>query len=704
MSRMKKMRILFSILTFGALQAHATVDAVDFQTTLVCAGSQTTLTSTSTVSGGATITDWNWDLDADGQFDDASGPSISYQFPAAGVYNVGLQIITDMDPPAAAYKLITVNPVPTANFSAPDVCEGTVSALADQSTISGNGSITNWEWDLDNDGLYDNATGSVIAHDFVNAGSYIVGLQVTSDQGCQSTTTENVTVDPMPTVEFTATEICLGNQTELEGTTTIASGQVVSYEWELNEEFGMTPYNDATGQSTTYQFGADGNYQIGLQVTSDQGCVNQAVQVVTIAPFPFVGFVTGNACQSQIVNFENTTNNIVGTIDYDWTFGNEGTSTDYEPTFTFSGAGAVQVTLIGTTSFGCADTMIQTVQVYPTPLADFTFTEVCIGEETEFTNQTDPKGATIDEYDWFFGDGDQGFGNNPSHEYATADSFLVAMVASTTDGCYDTVEHYVNVWALPVPVITSDGPLEFCDGEQVTLSVSPMGDVRLWSTGDDTQSTTVDTTGNYNVQIIDMHGCKGNADVDVVSHLLPEITVSNDTLISLGQSVTLWAEGADHSYSWSPETYLDDPTIQTPESITPKETITYTVTGGDIHYYIGVPFYCYSSADVTVEVNVDYNLGPVNLFTPNGDNSNTRFYIENLECYEDCIVKVYNRWGTEVYSSDKDEDEDDSGFWIGTRGGDELPDGTYYYIIECDGKEDRFDGAVTIFRGDKRSY
>lgn len=679
------MRILFSILTLIAFQAHATIDAVDFSTTLVCEGSQTTLTSTSTVSGGATITNWNWDLDADGQFDDAFGPSISYQFNNAGTFNVGLQIVTDMDPPAAAYKLITVNPVPVADFSAPDVCEGTVSALADQSTIA-SGSISNWQWDLDNDGLYDDATGSVIANDFVNAGSYVVGLQVTSDQGCQATTTENVTVDPMPTVGFSVTNVCLGNQTELNAISTVSSGQVVSYEWELN---GNNFFDDATGMAITNQFSADGDYQIGLRVTSDQGCVHDTFQLVTIAPFPFVGFLTDDACQNQPVDFENITNNVVGSIDYSWTFGLEGTSTEFEPSFTFSSAGPAQVTLIGITSYGCADTMVQTVEVFPTPQADFTFTEVCLGFVTNFTNVTDPKGSTIQNYFWDLGDQNTDGGVNPFHTYISPDSFLVTMVAYTTDGCRDTVQHYVNVWPLPDPEITSDGPLQFCYGEDVTLTVNPAGTPTLWSTGETTQSVTVDTTNTYEVQITDEHGCLGQEQIDVLSWLLPDLTISNDTTVSLGENVPLWVQGAA-DYDWSPETYLlnYDPILpnDTITSYNPKENITYTVIGTD---YNG----CQSEISVSISVLMDYNLKPVNLFTPNGDGSNERFYVGNIDCYSDCVLKVYNRWGLEVYSSNAYKND-----WTGTFNNDPLPDGTYYYVIECDGREDRFDGAVTILR------
>lgn len=676
------MRILFSMLTLVALQAQANIDAVDFSTTLVCEGSQTTLTSTSTVSGGATITNWNWDLDADGQFDDAFGPSINFQFNASGTFNVGLQIITDMDPPAAAYKLIVVNPVPNADFTAPDVCEGSVSALADQSTIA-SGSIDTWEWDLDNNGLYDDATGSVIANNFGNAGSYVVGLLITSDQGCQATTSENVTVDPMPTVEFSVANVCLGNQTELTASSTVSSGQVTSYAWELN---GNGFFDDATGLMISNQFSADGDYQIGLQVTSDQGCVNDTFQLVTIAPFPFVGFLTDDACQNQEVDFTNITNNVVGSISYDWTFGVEGTSTDVNPTFSFSSAGPAQVTLIGTTSFGCADTMTQTVQVFPTPEADFSFTEVCIGNTTFFTNETDPKGATVESYFWDFGDLNTGVGSDPFHNYIQPDSFLVTMVAYTTDGCRDTVEHYVNVWSLPNPEITAGGPLAFCYGENVTLTVNPVGTPTIWSTGETSQSITVDTTDTYEVTIIDEHGCQGEEQIDVLSWLLPVLTISNDTTVSLGEDVPLWVEGAN-MYDWTPTTYLDDATSAYPISIDPEGNITYTVTGTDLNG-------CQSQTSVNVTVLMDYNLKPVNLFTPNSDGRNERFYVGNIDSYSDCVVRVYNRWGVEVFSDNAYQND-----WTGQDfNGDDLPDGTYYYIIECDGREDRFDGAVTILR------
>jgi gliding motility-associated-like protein len=96
---------------------------------------------------------------------------------------------------------------------------------------------------------------------------------------------------------------------------------------------------------------------------------------------------------------------------------------------------------------------------------------------------------------------------------------------------------------------------------------------------------------------------------------------------------------------------------------------------------------------VSVRVTIDYNLKPVNLFTPNGDGSNERFYVGNIDQYSDCGVTVFNRYGNQVFSEKPYLNN-----WTGTFNNSPLPEGSYYYIIDCDGRPERFDGSVTILR------
>ena len=68
--------------------------------------------------------------------------------------------------------------------------------------------------------------------------------------------------------------------------------------------------------------------------------------------------------------------------------------------------------------------------------------------------------------------------------------------------------------------------------------------------------------------------------------------------------------------------------------------------------------------------------------TPNGDQHNDLFEIGlDVDCGFSYNVKIFNRWGNEVFSSRNYQNN-----WNGTSSnafsGDKLPSGTYYYIVE----------------------
>ncbi len=79
-----------------------------------------------------------------------------------------------------------------------------------------------------------------------------------------------------------------------------------------------------------------------------------------------------------------------------------------------------------------------------------------------------------------------------------------------------------------------------------------------------------------------------------------------------------------------------------------------------------------------------------NSFSPNGDNLNDTWIVENCE---DCHVTVYNRNGNLVFIS-----EDNSLNWDGTFKNTKVPDATYYYIIDTKTTEGILKGSVTIIR------
>ncbi|MEM9822867.1 MAG: gliding motility-associated C-terminal domain-containing protein, partial [Bacteroidota bacterium] len=81
-------------------------------------------------------------------------------------------------------------------------------------------------------------------------------------------------------------------------------------------------------------------------------------------------------------------------------------------------------------------------------------------------------------------------------------------------------------------------------------------------------------------------------------------------------------------------------------------------------------------------------------FSPNGDGVNDFFQIRGIERFPNNSVLVFNRWGNEVFRSRGYTN--DQG-WDGRWEGKDLPDGTYFYVIE-DGEGNQYSGYVQIHR------
>ncbi|MFT4524706.1 MAG: gliding motility-associated-like protein [Bacteroidia bacterium] len=680
---MKIISKLLLIFAVGFSQQLLAVPMAEFTPDSVCEGTQTTFVSTSTVDPGDFIVSWEWEFVPGSGFTDASGPTANWPFPGPGTFNVGLRITTNLGLQDVLFKLITVNPLPSAMFIAPEVCEGQTTMFTDASTIL-SGSVTGWAWDLDNDGNFDNGSASTASNYFGVPGTYTVGLEVTSNLGCVSTTAATTDVNPTPTASFTIGQQCHGDISLLTATSTISSGTVDTYNWELN---GDGLFDDATGMNYQHQFIDAGSHIVGIQVISDLGCVAQILETITISPLPIPIFTAADGCEDQPISINNQTVNQVGFVNYVWSINPLGSFNAIEPMVVFPNPGTYTINMLAVNSFGCKDSTTQSIEIFPTPIASFTATEVCHGGSTVFTDQTNSNGSLIEGYLWNFQDADFSVAINPVHLYHSVDSFLVSMNVTSTNGCKDTANEWARVWPNPVPAITAGGPQEFCDGDSVELSVSPIEPTILWSTGETSESIWIRTNGNFDVTIKSIHNCEGRTETDVTVWELPTLTASNDTSVSLGNEVPLWVEGASF-YTWDPSTYLNNENSDSPES-DPLETITYTVTGEDNRG-------CISTESVLVKVKRKYDLQPVNLFTPNGDGKNEIFFVKNLDLYEDCTLKVYNRWGNEVYSAKPYLND-----WDGSFNGNRLPEATYYYKIDCDNHGIPFDGTVSILRLDK---
>ena len=87
-----------------------------------------------------------------------------------------------------------------------------------------------------------------------------------------------------------------------------------------------------------------------------------------------------------------------------------------------------------------------------------------------------------------------------------------------------------------------------------------------------------------------------------------------------------------------------------------------------------------------------------NAFSPNNDGLNDTWVIEGVARYPQTKLRIYNRWGSELYESGEGYQVQ----WDGTNNGSPLATGTYYYVIDFRGSYDNTDystsGVIVIVR------
>ncbi len=183
----------------------------------------------------------------------------------------------------------------------------------------------------------------------------------------------------------------------------------------------------------------------------------------------------------------------------------------------------------------------------------------------------------------------------------------------------------------------------------------------------------------------DVNGNTADTVVVVTVYPMPTIVLLSDSIDACsGETIILSVENPDPSYQyvWS-QTFGGvigvGPTYQF-SPIRPHHEGEYTVTATN-------EYGCSVSANVVVEVNNCTIVIP-EFFSPDGDGINDFFVIENLEAYPGTKVLIFNRWGSQVYESgdylNNWDGTSDSRFNVGSN---ELPEGTYFYILTLGGYE-----------------
>src|SRR5690606_1082969 len=280
---------------------------------------------------------------------------------------------------------------PTAEFTTANVCDGFPVGFTDASTPAA--TITNWNWDFNNDGIVDN-TQQNPSYTYPGPGSYQVELMVEATGGCRDSIVKTVVVNPNPTANFSANNECLGTAVTFNDMSVVSTGNITGWAWDFGD--GSPVDNNA---SPTHNYTTPGTYNVTLTVTSDSGCVDDITKTVEVYSNPVADFSADTACAGFATTFADlSTAGSGGNItNWAWDFDNDNNPDDINqnPTYIFPGPGTYPVNLSITDVTGCVHDTTINISVSPQPTADFTYTNECYGTASTFTDLSLPNGGTI---------------------------------------------------------------------------------------------------------------------------------------------------------------------------------------------------------------------------------------------------------------------------------------------------------------------
>lgn len=594
---------------------------------------------------------WLWDLGNGTNLDITTNTHIA-TYTQSGVFNAKLRAISDIGCISdEVTKPISVTTKPQAAFTYSAIrCLNNDITFTDASTTQ-SGTLTKWTWNLD-DGAGESVVSSNAARvtRYASTGTKNVTLQVETATGCKSdvfTPATAVFVNPLPQPGFILPEVCLNDASaQFTDTSKIADGSEAqfSYLWNFNAGApAVTPgpnISSSTLKNPQVKYNKSDNYTVSLRVTSKDGCVNTTSQTFT---------VNGSIPKAD---FEVQMNNVL---------------CDKVP---------IVILNKSTVDFGS----VTKSEIYWDRVNAPTQVQT---DETPATNKAYPHKYTV---------------NN-----AAGQNFTIRMVSySGGNTCVSELSKTITVYPNPKAAysissatVCYDEPVSFTD-QSASVSLA-MPTRWVWDLGKGNSSTIQNPVRAYrdsgvfntSLHVFSAAGC--GSDTAVISftvYPLPVLVMgTKSTAVLEGGEIKLkpsFVYGNQLSYLWSPSSYLSSDTAFSPIS-KPLNDIRYTFNviaeGG-----------CMVSDTIFVKVLKSPEIP--NAFSPNGDGINDTWNIKYLESYPGATVEVYNRYGQIVFRS--------LGYskpWDGrVSGGNLLPIGTYYYIINPKNNKPQMTGSITIIR------
>jgi len=388
----------------------------------------------------------------------------------------------------------------------------------------------------------------------------VSGNNVFTQDGCgMFPLTVNFTIPPS-VINGAPLNVCNGQQTTL-----IPVPNGVSWT-NTNPNIGLP----SSGTGPIQPFTAVGPATAVITYSNACGINNTTLNIVPSLNSSYTNNTPSNAvCLGTAISFSNTSPVSSG---WQWNFGNGNTSTQQNPTYVYPSPGTYTASLTVTNGNSCPGTSVQTITVHPFPTPNFTLIPNCQNTPTvNVVNSTTLAGIQMS-YTWTAGSASPNTSTltNPSFTFPNATGvYTVNLFALANIGCSGTLTKTVSIFPKPLISFTANPVCKgFFTNFTNNSSVAPPSSLTnwFWDFNNDnipdntnfTASNIFPNDGVYPVELVGItnNGCKDSALVNITVHATPTVAFSAanncaNTAISIVNTSSINAPSIINQYNWS---------------------------------------------------------------------------------------------------------------------------------------------------------
>jgi len=263
----------------------------------------------------------------------------------------------------------------------------------------------------------------------------------------------------------------------------------------------------------------------------------------------------------------------------------------------------------------------------------------------------------------------------------TGTSFTTSSISQNTtyyaeaqnNGCFSSGRTPVEIKIYSSPIIT-DEELTICKSSSLTLDVQIPNMTYSWSTGESTQTITIESAGNYYVDVTSSapEKCTSRKMFRVIENRVPQINYIdvNET------TITIYLKNEEAYFEYS----IDGINYQ-------SSNVFYNSPSGLQTAYVREVNLCsYDTKTFIVLITPRF-------FTPNNDSYNDVWEVKGLVNYPEAEVSIFNRYGKLISVLNATRL-----FWDGTFNNSLLPASDYWYVLKIDSTKSEVRGHFSLKR------